>query len=140
MFYVDTSAIVAALVAERSSARVQAWLSAQEGGDLVVSGWVVAEVSSVLAMKVRTGDLTLDRRAAVLTVWRRLLGESFVIEPVAPAHFEVAALFVDQHELGLRAADALHLAIASGRGMTLATLDLRLARAGPELGVATLVL
>ena len=45
--------------------------------------------------------------------------------------------FVDQHALGLRAGDALHLAVASVKGETLHTLDERLAEAGPVLGVPT---
>jgi hypothetical protein len=44
---------------------------------------------------------------------------------------------VDQQGLGLRAGDALHLAVAAEHGATLWTLDVRLAEAGPVLGVAT---
>jgi predicted nucleic acid-binding protein len=140
MIYVDTSVVVAALVPEKSTKRVQKWLAEQDAGGLVVSGWVVTEMSSALAMKVRTRDLTLDQRAQVLTLWRRLLEDSFVIEPVSPTDFEVAAIFLDQSDLGLRAGDALHLAVASARGMTVATLDRLLAKAGPKLGVATTLL
>ena len=140
MFYVDTSAIVAAIVPEKSTSRVQAWLSGQPGGELAISGWVIAEVSSALAIKVRIGTLTLEERASALAVWRRLRDESFEIEPVAPSHFEMAAHFADQHEIGLRAADALHLAIASARGLVLATLDAPFSKAGSRLGVATLLL
>ena len=46
-----------------------------------------------------------------------------------------AAKFVDQHALGLRAGDALHLAATSEHGATAHTLDPRLADAGPVLGV-----
>ena len=55
-------------------------------------------------------------------------------------HFRAAAKFVDQHGLGLRAGDALHLATASEHGATVHTLDLRLAEAGPALGVPTQLL
>jgi predicted nucleic acid-binding protein len=56
---------------------------------------------------------------------------------VTGAHFRTAARFVDQHMLGLRGGDALHLATASEHGATVHTLDQRLAEAGPALGVAT---
>lgn len=56
---------------------------------------------------------------------------------VTGAHFRAAAKFIDQHALGLRAGDALHLATASERGATVHTLDQRLADAGPVLGVPT---
>jgi uncharacterized protein len=49
-------------------------------------------------------------------------------------HFRAAAKFVDQHTLGLRAGDALHLATASEHGASVHTLDPRLAQAGPLLG------
>jgi predicted nucleic acid-binding protein len=52
-------------------------------------------------------------------------------------HFRAAAKFVDQHALGLRAGDALHLATAAEHGATVCTLDRCLAEAGPLLGVST---
>jgi predicted nucleic acid-binding protein len=39
--------------------------------------------------------------------------------------------------LGLRAGDALHLAVCAEHGATLCTLDQRLAEAAPSVGVAT---
>jgi len=55
--------------------------------------------------------------------------------PVTGSQFRAAARFADQHALGLRAGDALHLAVASEHGATVHTLDQRLADAGPVLGV-----
>jgi len=138
MFYLDTSVLIAALTPEPASEAVLDWLAAQEAGSLSISGWVSTEVSSALAMKVRTKALTLAKRAQVLTAYHRLVEESLTVEPVSVRHFETAARFVDQHDLGMRAGDALHLAIASERGLTLATLDRRLADVGPKLGAATL--
>ncbi|MBB4632784.1 hypothetical protein GGQ98_002411 [Sphingosinicella soli] len=130
--------VIAALTPEASSAKVHDWLSGRE--ELSISAWVRTEVSSAFAIQLRTGRLSLEQRADALTVFNRLVDESLVIEPVEARHFEIAARFVDQHELGLRAGDALHLAIASQRGLVLATLDQKLAEAGPKLGAATLLL
>nr|QQZ51955.1 PIN domain-containing protein [Phenylobacterium glaciei] len=58
-----------------------------------------------------------------------------LIAPVSAAHFKTAARFADQYALGLRAGDALHLAIAVDQGATLCTLDRRLAEAGQALGL-----
>jgi predicted nucleic acid-binding protein len=46
----------------------------------------------------------------------------------------------DWPALGLRAGDALHLAIASQHGATVYTLDQRIAEAGPALGVSAQLL
>lgn len=54
---------------------------------------------------------------------------------VTGSQFRAAAKFADQHMLGLRPGDALHLAIASEHGAKVHTIDQRLAEAGPALGV-----
>lgn len=127
--------MVAALTAETATERVQAWLRGLAPGEAVVSDWVTTEVSSALSLKLRTGALDAHRRAAALTAYRRLLEESLVVLTVAPAHFATAARLVERHELGLRAADALHMAVAAETGCVLHTLDRRLVDAGPALGV-----
>ena len=139
-YYVDTSVIIAALTPEAATSKVQQWLGERLPGELAMSGWAITEVSSALAIKVRTGALTLENRADVLAAWHRLIDESFLMETVKARHFEMAAYFADRHDLGLRSGDALHLAIAADRGLPLATLDKRLAEAGPLLGTPTLLL
>jgi hypothetical protein len=73
-------------------------------------------------------------------MFHKLVSESFIVLPVTGGHFHAAAKFVDQHLLGLRAGDALHMAAASEHGASVHTLDQRLAQAGPALGVPTQLL
>jgi predicted nucleic acid-binding protein len=135
--YLDTLLLVAALTNEAETARMQAWLAAQPEGDLAVSEWVATEFSAALSIKVRTGQIEAAHRAEALGMFARLRTDSFVALPISSVEFRTAAHYADQYALGLRAGDALHLAICAGHGATLCTLDRRLSEAGPALGVKT---
>jgi uncharacterized protein len=135
MLYVDTSVIVSALTKEADTDLSQTWLARQETSELTISDWTVTEFASALSMKLRTGALNADHRAAALSAFTRLCAESLRTLPVAREDFRAAARFVDRSELNLRAGDALHLAICANHGASLCTLDRRLADAAPRIGV-----
>lgn len=137
MRYVDTSLLVAALLNEKSTAATQRWLSEQPAGELAVSDWVATEFSAALSMKLRTGDLEPPHRSEVLAFFTRLMEASFQLLPVSRRDFQTAARFADLHLTGLRAGDALHLAVAANHGASLHTMDKQLAKAGQALGVDT---
>jgi uncharacterized protein len=135
--YLDTSILVSSLVRETHTDRTQQWLSEQTSGDLAISDWVISEFSSALSLKMRTKQLSEGKRAEALAGFAHFTGEFLVVLPVSTPHFRAAARFADRQELGLRAGDALHLAVASESGAALYTLDRRLAAAGPVVGVKT---
>jgi predicted nucleic acid-binding protein len=94
----------------------------------------VTEFSSALSLKVRVGELTAEQQGRVLAQWAEFRQATLILG-IDALVFEQAALIANRHALGLRAGDALHLAVASAAGCTLVTLDNRMARAAPELGV-----
>ena len=132
--YLDTSAIVALLAEEPASERFQAWLSARESDLLATSRWTETEVASALSLKVRTGEFTIAQRAEAAAGWRAWRDGLLMLDVEAGA-FEAAATFASRPDLGLRAGDALHLAVAAAAGAALVTLDERMAKAAPEVGV-----
>jgi predicted nucleic acid-binding protein len=140
MFYLDTSAMVSALTTEPATQRVQYWMAAQQAGDLAISDWTVAEFSAALSVKLRMGYLDPAEREVALLAFRKNIVETCIVLPVGSDHFRSAAILADRHPLGLRAGDALHLAIAIENGAVLCTLDKRLSEAGQAIGAETLSL
>jgi len=107
--------------------------------DLVISDFAVTEAASALSRRVRQGALTRD-------VARRV--QRTIIESLESAPYQRVELTRDVHrraeyfllaltDVPLRAADALHLALAhSARAASLASFDSRLAAAARAVGLA----
>ena len=136
MLYLDTSLLVAGLTPENRTSAVQDWLADQVPNDLHISDWVITEFSSALSIKLREGHLAEDHRARALAAFTSLVEESLAVLHVSREDFRTAAHFADQAGIGLRAGDALHLAVASAHGATLCTVDQKLLQAAPAVAVS----
>lgn len=135
MIYCDTSVLVSALSNEPRSEEVRAWLEAVAAGELCISDWTVTEFASAISAKVRFGSLPKERKPVILTQWHAMLAHELTREAVASDAFDLAARFCDMPTPGLRAGDALHLAVASLGGHSLATLDERMMAGAEAAGV-----
>jgi hypothetical protein len=138
MFYLDSSAAVSSITAEPATATVLDWLAGRT--DVLISDWTLAEAVAGLSLKRRRQVLSAEEHVQTLEALRNQVGESFRVLPVTRQDFRKAANFCERPETGLRAADALHLAIAVSAGATLVTLDKVQARGGEMVGVRALLL
>ena len=137
VFYLDTSVLVAALGNEQHTTAIQDWLSDRQAGELNISDWVITEFSSALALKLRSGQWQAEHRSECLATFARLVEQSLTVVPVSSANFRSAARLADQHQSGLRAGDALHLAVCAEHGMRLVTLDNTMAAAARTNAIPT---
>ena len=106
--------------------------------DLLISDLSITEIVSSLSRRRREGPL---EPAVVSRLHRAILGhvEAGVyrrVELLSATHREAERLLLSVEAVPLRAADALHLALAvSGDAASLLTYDQRLASAGRAIGL-----
>ncbi len=139
-YYLDASLVVSAFTAETDTSKVQLWLDGNAAKSLVISPWIETEFASALSKKMREGKLTLEARSLTTAQWHRFRDALTDTIAILPQDFDTAARFVANHSLGLRASDALHLAVAARHGATLATLDRVMAAAATACGVPVITL
>ena len=133
--YLDTSILLPTLIAEPMTDAVYGYLGADRR-ELLISDFAAAEVASALSRLARMALLTeadASARLADFDAWRAAM--SLQVD-IGATDARLAYIYVRRFDLGLRAPDALHLAIARRLDATLVTLDQRLETAARELGVA----
>ncbi len=135
MLYLDTCLLVALFIPEPDSVAVRIWFDTQVDQTLAISDWTLTEFASAMGIKVRSKSLKPDfaRRAGGLM--QSLAADSLQVFTPARADYAAASEYLGRHVLGLRAGDALHLAIARNQGADgLCTLDRGFIKAGRRLG------
>jgi predicted nucleic acid-binding protein len=136
--YLDASVLVPTLVKEPASPVVDEFLRSSTD-QLVVSDYAAAEVASAMSRLIRMDRMlvsTASDRLVDFDAWRA--GMTDTIDMVTHDS-RLANTYVRRFELGLRAPDALHIAICRSLGLRLVTLDRRLAAAARQLGIDTFV-
>ena len=108
--------------------------------DLLVSDLAVTEVASALSRRVRQGTVTPEVARRVLhAIIGRLDGGAYqLVDLTRDVHRRAEHYLLSLKETPLRAADALHLALAtSTRAASMASFDARLRAAARAVGLAT---
>ncbi|MDO8412990.1 MAG: type II toxin-antitoxin system VapC family toxin [Gallionellaceae bacterium] len=135
MIYVDTSVIVALLTVEPKTSDVLAWYTGLQ--DVPTSSdWLLTEFSSATSIKLRTGQLSEANAKRVHKEFDLLAAGGLRLAPVSRSAYSQAAKMIKLHQHGLRAGDALHLAVALELGARqMATLDGTLAKNAKRKGL-----
>jgi uncharacterized protein len=126
--YLDASALIKLFVPEpESDALNEALLGAD---DVVVSDLALTEVAAALGRRVREGVVASAAARRIMRAANDLAGSLRHAELVPPTHRRAERLLLTSTHQGLRALDALHLALALESGVaTFVSYDTRLARA-----------
>lgn len=133
--YLNTSVLVAALMDEASGPAARRALAAHRGGRSLVSDWVLTEFASAMGLKVRQKTLPAAKALEAIAFLDELAQSDFRIFEVGRADFRSAAALCRAFGTGLRAPDALHLAIGAAHQAPVLTLDDTMWRAGQALGI-----
>lgn len=134
MYYLDTSFLVPIFVAEPDSSAILSWYGRVGAAPLLTAEWTIPEFASVLARRVRMKLLNGAAAESAFRLFEQWLGAVRLLAPTR-AEFDAAARFVRTIP-GLRAPDALHLAVQSAHGKpALMTLDSGMAKAAVKLGL-----
>lgn len=136
MIYLDTSFLAPFYIQEATSASIETILLDIPTDRLAISHWTIVEFSSLVSRRVRMGELNLEQMEAVINALKEDTAQSYTVFAVTTADFILAAEFIQQWQTGLRAGDALHLAIAQNYSVeNLLSLDRGLIDAARQLSI-----
>jgi uncharacterized protein len=134
MLYLDTSVLIPLFVPEPQTAVVRHWAATHASDALTISDWTLVEFASAVGRKVRDKALKAAQAQQACKLMNQTAEDSLQIVVPTRAAYSRAAELLGHVTLGLRAGDALHLAIALDEGASrLVTLDRQLILAGKKL-------
>jgi predicted nucleic acid-binding protein len=135
MMYLDTSILIPYFVSEPQTKAVErAFL--RFDCLVCISHWTQAEFASSMAKKVRNRECSTATMTRTVAQMTSMADEVFVSWTPTAQDYETSIRFMLNPRSGLRAGDALHLAIAQRNNATLWTLDEGLLAAAKLLKVS----
>lgn len=134
MRYFDTSFLAPLVREEKASSLIARFMAGLPTGELAISLWTEVEFASLLARDVRMGDIRGDEAREANALFENVVRESFVVLSPSADDYILARRYLHRYETGLRAGDALHLAIAGNhRADAIYSLDKTMIKAGKIL-------
>ena len=115
MLYFDTSFHAPLVLPESTSDKIAAFVRRLPVEELTVSHWTRVEFSSLIARDVRMSVLNAAAGARADARFEAMVDASFAVLLPNADDFGLAKRYLGKFNTGLRAGDALHLAIAGNR-------------------------
>jgi hypothetical protein len=139
MFYLDSSVLVSLFSNEAYTPVVRAWHAGLDPEEVFLSVWNIPEFYSAMSFKRRTDQMSAEQRAAAEQLFEAYRKNYPNTLDVSIENFHRAALIAGREDINIRAADALHLAIAETNEATICTLDRKMHEAAKALGLDCLI-
>lgn len=137
MLYLDTCVLIPLFLQESTSDSIHAFFELNTQQSMLISAWTQTEFASAIAFKVRSCQLDAPAALDVVRTFHDIAAESFTILLPSANDYAQSQSYLTQFDTGLRAGDALHLAIANTHRATLATHDQLMLAAAAVLGIPT---
>jgi predicted nucleic acid-binding protein len=131
VLYFDTSFLVPLILPEATSDKIAAFVRTLAAEAFAVSHWTMVEFSSLIAREVRMGRLDAGAAKRADARFGTMVEASFTVLLPDAKDFALARQYLGKPETGLRAGDALHLAVANNHhAAAIYSLDKVLLKAG----------
>lgn len=136
MHYFDTSFLAPLILPEATSEAISAFVAGLPVETLAISQWTRVEFASLLGREARMGAMKAADMARAEARFEAMVALSFIVLLPSAADYELARRYLRRFETGLRAGDALHLAIAANQGVeTIYSLDKTMVKAARGVGL-----
>jgi len=131
VLYFDTSFLVPLILPEATSDQIAAFVGRLPAEEFAVSQWTRVEFSSLIGREVRMGSLDAQAAERADARFEAMVDETFSILLPTADDYGLAKRYLGRFETGLRAGDALHLAVANNHhAAVIYSLDETLLKAG----------
>jgi predicted nucleic acid-binding protein len=133
--YLDASALLPLFIEETRTNQAHESL---RGNVLIISDFAIAEFSSGVARRTRAGEINDSGAASVFAALDAWTLKATRREALTAGDVNVAISLVRRLDLGLRAPDAVNIAIAQRCAATLLTFDEKMAQSARSLGMTVI--
>jgi len=134
-YYLDANVLVSLFIADTHSRAAADWLGELKA-ELTVSDFTRLEFAAVVSRQTRESLMSEGIAREVVSDCDLWCSETVRLDRIRPHDFDAANLIVRDFTTKLAAPDAIHLAFAANRDLTLVTFDQRLAQAAQGRGTA----